>query len=494
MTEKDNNKNILFNKKQLLLYAVTNREGSCKNGSYEEFYRQIDSALRGGVTCLQLREKNLSREEFIKEAVCVKKVCSKYGVPLIINDNVDVALESGADGVHVGIEDAPVDIIRKRVGKNFIIGATAKTAEQAQKAESDGADYIGVGAVFPSPTKQNAIRITLKELREICGSVSIPAVAIGGISRANINSLFGCGACGAALVSAVFSADDIYAQCRALREIAEKIFARKIKTALSIAGSDSSGGAGIQADIKTMLANGVYAMSAITALTAQNTKCVSGIYNVTPEFLKLQIDAVFDDIRPDAVKIGMVSSGNLIKTISDRLRFYAASDIVADPVMVATSGAKLIEDDAVEVLKREILPIAAVLTPNIPETEILSGQTVNSPDDMIFAAEKISRSYGCAVLCKGGHNLNDANDLLYLDGSYKWFEGKRIDNPNTHGTGCTLSSAIAANLAKGFDIAESVKRAKKYISGALGDMLDIGSGSGPMNHGYDIKSEFAGNT
>ena len=210
------------------------------------------------------------------------------------------------------------------------------------------------------------------------------------------------------------------------------------KTALTIAGSDSSGGAGIQADIKTMMANGVYAMSAITALTAQNTTGVTAILNATPEFLGQELDSVFTDIFPDAVKIGMVSD-------------------------------------------RELICIFA---------EELTGIKINSAEDMISAARQISETYHCAVLCKGGHQLNDANDLLYANDSYQWFEGKRIDNPNTHGTGCTLSSAIASNLAKGYDLNTSVKRAKDYISGALAAMLDLGAGSGPMDHGFAIHNVY----
>lgn len=263
-----------------------------------------------------------------------------------------------------------------------------------------------------------------------------------------------------------------------------------MRTALTIAGSDSSGGAGIQADIKTMTANGVFAMSAITALTAQNTTGVAGIMEASPEFLEQQIDCIFTDIRPDAVKIGMVSSAELIIAIAEKLAEYQAENIVVDPVMVATSGAKLISDDAIDTLKERLLPMADILTPNIPESEVLSGMEIRTEEDMIKAAEKISENYHCAVLLKGGHQLNDANDLLYRNGSYRWFYGKRIDNPNTHGTGCTLSSAIASNLAKGFDMDTSVERAKAYISGALGAMLDLGKGSGPMNHAFDITGEY----
>jgi hydroxymethylpyrimidine/phosphomethylpyrimidine kinase len=264
-----------------------------------------------------------------------------------------------------------------------------------------------------------------------------------------------------------------------------------MKTALTIAGSDSSGGAGIQADIKTMTMNGVYAMSAITALTAQNTTGVTGIMEVTPPFLAEQINDIFNDIRPDAVKIGMVSSGSLIEVIAERLKAYSAENIVVDPVMVATSGARLINEEAIATLEKELLPMAMVATPNIPESEVLSGMQIKTPEDMMKAAEKISRQYGCAVLLKGGHNLNDANDLLYDRGTCRWLYGRHIDNPNTHGTGCTLSSAIAANLAKGFDLFTSIERAKAYISGALSAKLNLGRGSGPMNHAFALQGEFA---
>lgn len=264
-----------------------------------------------------------------------------------------------------------------------------------------------------------------------------------------------------------------------------------MRTALSIAGSDSCGGAGIQADIKTMTMNGVYAMSAVTALTAQNTTGVREIQEVPPAFLTAQIDAVFEDIFPDAVKTGMVSSAELIRAAAGRLRYFQARNIVVDPVMAATSGASLIKTGAVSALIDELLPLAAVVTPNIPEGEVLSGMSVSGKEDMIAAAKAIHEAYGCAVLLKGGHSVSDASDLLYTDGGYRWFEGRRIDNPNTHGTGCTLSSAIASNLAKGFDLAESVRRAKDYISCALAAQLNLGRGAGPVRHNFDLNSRFA---
>ena len=260
-----------------------------------------------------------------------------------------------------------------------------------------------------------------------------------------------------------------------------------MNTALTIAGSDSSGGAGIQADIKTMTVNGVYAMSAITALTAQNTTGVTDIMEVTPKFLAEQLDSIFTDIYPDAIKTGMVASSELIETIAAKLIEYNAKNVVVDPVMVATSGARLISDDAIGTLTTKLLNLATVITPNIPEGEVLSEMKIESKEDMITAAKAICEKYGCSVLLKGGHSLNDANDLLVETGKEPvWFEGKRINNSNTHGTGCTLSSAIAANLAKGKSLEDAVRAAKEYISGALASGLDLGKGSGPMNHAFVI--------
>lgn len=264
-----------------------------------------------------------------------------------------------------------------------------------------------------------------------------------------------------------------------------------MKTVLSIAGSDSSGGAGIQADLKTMIMNGVYGMTAVTALTAQNTKGVTGILEVSPDFLEKQIDAVFQDIRPDAIKIGMVPSAPLMETIAYCLKKYQAENIVVDPVMVATSGSVLMETEAAAALKKSLLPVADLATPNIPEAEALSGRKIKTSEDMEQAAKKISEVFGCGVLCKGGHSLNDASDYLFYQGKGRWFRGRRIDNPNTHGTGCTLSSAIASSLAKGYSMEEAVQRAKEYLSGALAAMLDLGAGSGPMDHGFLLKDSNA---
>lgn len=259
-----------------------------------------------------------------------------------------------------------------------------------------------------------------------------------------------------------------------------------MKKVLTIAGSDSSGGAGIQADIKTITAHKMYAMSVITALTAQNTTGVYGIMEAAPKFVAQQIDCIFNDIRPDSVKIGMVSGSAIIEVIVEKLKEYKAENIVVDPVMVATSGSKLISDEAQDALINKLLPIADVITPNIPEAEVLCGFSINDEKDMIRAAEKIAGSFKGAILVKGGHLVNDATDLLYENGNAGWFSSERINNPNTHGTGCTLSSAIACNLADGYSLEDSIRNSKEYLTGALRSMLDLGKGSGPLNHMYNL--------
>ena len=259
---------------------------------------------------------------------------------------------------------------------------------------------------------------------------------------------------------------------------------------LTIAGSDSSGGAGIQADIKTMTMKGVYAMSAITALTAQNTMGVKAIWNVDASFLSQQLDSVFEDIYPDSVKIGMVASSELIEVIADRLMYYKAKNIVVDPVMVATSGASLIKTDAVETLIEKLFPIATLITPNIPEAEVIANMKIISKEDMKNAASRIFSKNGCPVLLKGGHMNGECDDQLLGKDGFVWFNHEHIENPNSHGTGCTLSSAIAANLAKGMDLVSAVADGKQYVSDVLSHMLNIGKGSGPLWHNFSLQDDF----
>ena len=267
-----------------------------------------------------------------------------------------------------------------------------------------------------------------------------------------------------------------------------------IPAVLSIAGSDSSGGAGIQADIKTITAHRLFAETAITAITAQNTKGVTAVQDISPDIVAAQIDAVFDDIRPAAVKIGMVSSAAIIEAIADRLETWNAQNIVVDPVMVATSGARLIAEDAAEALTRRLFPLATVITPNIPEAMALLDYEVDSERTQQNAAVLLANRFGCAALVKGGHFVNEANDVLaepaQVDDAGErvgeplttWFRHKRIETSNTHGTGCTLSSAIACALAQGMELPDAVNAGKAYLTGALAAELDLGAGSGPVNH------------
>lgn len=259
-----------------------------------------------------------------------------------------------------------------------------------------------------------------------------------------------------------------------------------MKKVLTIAGSDSSGGAGIQADLKTMTSYKIYGMSVITALTAQNTTGVYSVFESSPEFVSQQMDAIFNDIYPDAVKIGMVSNKEIISVIADKLIEYKAENIVLDPVMVSTSGSKLCKDDSIVMLIDKLMPLATVITPNIQEAQVLCGFDIESKEDMQRAAVKISENYSGYILIKGGHLTSSSDDLLYYDGKFMWYEQTRIENQNTHGTGCTLSSAIACNLAEGYDINTSIQNAKKYITGALKADLNLGKGSGPLNHCWNL--------
>ena len=476
-----------FIKEDLLLYAVTDRMWTYRKPLKE----QVIDAIKGGITFLQLREKDMGNEEFLDEAIEIGAICRENGIPFVINDNVYVAIKSKADGVHVGQNDMIAKDVRAFIGEDKILGVSVQTVEQAIYAQKCGADYLGVGAVFPTDSKADAIDVDYDTLKAICEAVAIPVVAIGGIKKENVHKLKGSGINGVAIISGIFGQENIVEGTKLFKNTVSHCLERTgnncgdLMTALTIAGSDCSGGAGIQADIKTMTAHGVYAMSVITSLTAQNTMGVEGIYDVSPEFVGAQMDSIFNDIVPDAIKIGMVSKKEIIEMIADKLEGYKGSNIVVDPVMVSTSGSKLISDDAITTLCDRLFPIASLITPNISELEMLTGMKICSKDDMEKAADVLVDRYGCNVLCKGGHAVGDADDLLFTrNREIVWICGVRIDNSNTHGTGCTLSSAIASNLAKGYDLHRAVIRAKEYLSGAIRDNLNLGKGRGPLNHMY----------
>lgn len=467
-------------KASMCLYAVTDR--SWLKG--RTLYEQVEEALKGGVTFVQLREKELGEEELIAEALEIKKLCKRYGVPFVINDNVEVARACDADGVHVGQDDMEISLVREKLGEDKIIGVSVQTVEAALKAQERGADYLGVGAVFSTSTKKDAKHVSFEMLKAICEAVHIPVVAIGGISKENILELSGTGIDGVAVVSAIFAQEDIIQAAKELKCLSEQMKGVAPCKVLTIAGSDCSGGAGIQADIKTITAHKMYAMSAITALTAQNTTGVYAIADVDPSFVGQQIDCIFKDIRPDAVKIGMVSNSKIIEVIAEKLVAYRAKNIVIDPVMISTSGSKLLNEEAMEALITKLLPLGRVITPNIPEAEVLCGFKIYTEEDMIAAAQRIALMVPGSILIKGGHLEDTASDLLYFEGKAHWFKSERVNNSNTHGTGCTLSSAIACELAAGHSLEQSIKSAKAYITGALEAGLDLGKGSGPLDHTY----------
>ncbi|ETA74789.1 bifunctional hydroxymethylpyrimidine kinase/phosphomethylpyrimidine kinase [Ligilactobacillus equi] len=472
--------------KDLLLYAVTDR----KNLGQTEFLTSIKQALAGGVTCLQLREKNLSREAFSAEAYAVKQLCQEAQVPFIINDSLEVALDCQADGLHVGQEDLQKSDFYQQIPSDMILGVSVQNVAQAKEAQAKGANYLGVGTIFPTQTKTDAVRVSRQTLAEICQAVNIPVVAIGGIDEDNMENLAGTGIAGLAIVNAIFGAPEIEKQSHKLKALAVKtVFTSRsvnLPPVLSIAGSDSSGGAGIQADIKAIMANDGFAMTAITAMTAQNTQGVTAIIESSPEFLQAQIATVFTDIYPLAIKVGMVPSPELMQVIAQELSLYQANNVVLDPVMVATSGAQLMKSETLDALKA-LARQATLITPNIDEAQILAEMEIRNATDMEVAAQKLTQELGCAVLVKGGHLVNDANDVFAQGNQVLWLNGQKINNSNTHGTGCTLSSAIAANLAHGEDLIPAIQNAKKYLSGILASQLDLGLGSGPMNHGYLLK-------
>ena len=516
----------------------------------------VAAALRGGATFVQLRAKHADARELTDMARAIANVIDSAGkadtVAFVIDDRADVAwqcrqLGIKIDGVHIGQDDMMPEQARAMLGPDAIIGLSAETLQHIATANAlpDGVvDYIGAGPLHYTATKPEAAAVEadgtkhalgIAGAQSLCDASRYPVVVGGGVHTDDIPALARTTAAGWFVVSAIAAADDPESATRQLISAWTAIRGEQrhgyaaagiaaptasssipflphwrtkqphgLPPVLTVAGSDSLGGAGIQADLKTMMANGVFGMSAITSLTAQNTTGVRDVQNAEPRVLAEQVDAVFEDIPPMAVKIGMVSSADLIETIAERLSAHQARNIVLDPVMVATSGAKLIDDDAVAALTSKLFPLATVITPNMPETEALLEQTlqerssaddapaarllsagIRTEADMEMAGRTLAEHFGCAVLVKGGHGVKDANDVLVEpDGTATWFTSPRIDNPNTHGTGCTLSSAIASHLALGETLPQAVRSAKEYMTGALAEQLDLGHGAGPMDHAW----------
>ena len=483
----------------LSLYLVTDRPLS----GGRDMAWIVREAAAGGVTMVQLREKECSTAEFIALARELKRALSPLGIPLIINDRVDVALAVDADGVHIGQSDMPYDVARRLLGPDKIIGLSVETMEEVIATNALDVDYIGISPVYATPTKTDTLApFGLEGIEEVMRLSRHRCVAIGGMNRDPIGEVSARGVEGVAVVSAIVAAESP-------REVSEELAAiirrnrisntriiqnsefriQNYPRVLTIAGSDSGGGAGIQADIKSISANGCFAASAITAITAQNTLGVNAVEGLSIEIIEGQIDAVLSDIGADSIKIGMLHSSEVVRCVARMLRKYNIKDVVLDPVMVSTSGHRLIEESAIEVLKAELMPMARVITPNIPEAEILLGEAISKQGDLPAAALRLAEQYGVSVLLKAGHLVNDELiDIFYNHETEEVVElsARRIDTRNTHGTGCTLSSALAAQLAKGLSLTEAARAAKHYINQAIicGARQEIGHGHGPVCHFY----------
>ncbi len=451
------------------------------NKSGAQLYQQVSAAIDGGVQVVQFRDKQRRRGDKLPDAVALRQLCHKTGTMFIINDDIELARQCNADGVHLGQQDGSVAAARSTLGTSAVIGVSTRTTRQALKAQMDGADYIGVGSIYPTGTKQDAVHIGVDKLREIRRAVQLPIVAIGGIDASNMDAPLGAGADAVAVVSAIM---DNPAPIRAAHEMALQFRRRQplpCGSVLSVAGSDSGGGAGIQADIKTITLLGGYASSAITAVTAQNTCSVTAIHPLPADFVRQQMETVLDDIAIDVIKTGMLHNGEIITTVADIVRQHKALTVI-DPVMVATSGDNLFQHQALLALREQLLPGSYLLTPNIPEAEKLCDCTITSVAAMEKAARTLHDMGAANVLLKGGHLAAEPVDVLLYGDKLHHFCSERIPATSTHGTGCTSAAAIATLLAQGQALPRAVALAKQFISSAIATAIPIGGGHGPVNH------------
>ncbi|AAR33936.1 bifunctional hydroxymethylpyrimidine kinase/phosphomethylpyrimidine kinase [Geobacter sulfurreducens] len=457
------------------LYLVTDHD--------DNLIPRVEAAIDGGARVVQYRNKNQDRESRLALGLELRELCRRRSIPFIVNDDLEMAVSLKADGLHLGQGDGDPREARRVLGPGKIIGVSTHTLSEALEAQAAGVDYIGLGAMFPSRSKEVEHVAGSELLAAIRSSISIPIVAIGGITRDNGASVIDAGADAVAVISAVLSHPD---PALAATEIA-LLFNRRAPfprgSVLTVAGSDSGGGAGIQADLKTVTLLGSYGSSVLTALTAQNTRGVSGIHGVPPAFVADQLDAVFSDIPVDVVKTGMLFSAETIVAIAAKLTEYRRRMVVVDPVMVAKGGANLIDRGAVSVLKERLFPLAYLVTPNIPEAERLTGANISDEESMREAARRLHRLGARNVLLKGGHLLaGDSVDILFDGAAFHRFVSPRILSKNTHGTGCTFASAIATYLAQGDPLREAIARAKRYITAAIRLAQPLGRGHGPVNH------------
>lgn len=471
----------------LSLYLVTDAELCGERGVVETVRRAVD----GGVRIVQLRDKSASDAETVDQLVALSQVIDGRAL-LVVNDRLDAAIAArtrGAriDGVHLGQGDASVLRAREALGPDALIGLTANTPEHLDAVlalPAGTVDYLGVGVIRPTSTKPDHPEpLGVGGFRDFVARSPLPCVAIGGVGIDDVEALRDAGADGLAVVSALCAAEDPAATAVEFRR---RWRAGSVPRVLSIAGSDPSGGAGVQADLKSIAANGGYGMAVLTALTAQNTQGVRAVHVPPADFLRAQLDAVSEDIVIDAVKIGMLAETEVIRAVGEWLDRVRPPVVVLDPVMVATSGDRLLSPDA-EWELRGLLGRATLITPNLAELAVLTGRDIVDWADGILAAEELSAEIGAAVLVKGGHLTGDEAPDALVDahrGLRQELTGPRIVTASTHGTGCSLSSALATLLARGSEPEEAVRAARAWLRESLraGDGLRVGRGHGPISH------------
>jgi len=457
------------------LYLITD------NNQDGKLLSKIEAALTGGAKIIQYRAKNIRPDDRREMAENIKKLCHQYEARLIINDLAELAHEIDADGVHLGQEDISIIQARQILGHKKLIGVSTHNVDQALKAEAHGADYVAIGSIFPTDSKENTNLVGIKTLSMVRKAVRIPVVAIGGITPDGAFEALAAGADSIAVISGIMADAD---PARAAKEYS--LLFNRNKPApngkvLTIAGSDSSGGAGIQADIKTITLLGSYASSVLTALTAQNTLGVNDTYMVHTDFVIKQLGAVLDDIGTDTVKTGMLSWGGIVSRVARVIEERSLLAVV-DPVMIAKGGESLLDKEAHDSLISRLLPQSYLLTPNLPEVEVMTGIEPRNTEEMIEAGRNLQELGARNVLIKGGHLSGDATDILLLGDAEYQLAAQRFDTVNTHGTGCTLSAAIATFLAQGYPLKHAVERGKRFVSLAIEHSVPLGRGHGPVNH------------
>jgi len=456
--------------------------------SEEQVLAATRAALLGGARVVQYRDKERPYHLQVELGRQIGQLCRGAGATFLFNDDPLLARDCAADGVHLGQGDGGVAAAREVLGANQLIGVSTRTLEQARQAVADGADYIGLGAMFPTGSKDNAELVGVERLRQVRRAVRLPIVAIGGIDYANAGEVIDAGADALAVISAVAADPRPVLAARELTLLFNRRKPAEQTRVLTIAGSDSGGGAGIQADLKTIALLGSFGMSAITVLTAQNTLGVHGVFPAPAAFVRQQVELVLDDIGADTVKTGMLYSSDIVECVAELLERFGLAAVV-DPVMIAKGGAPLLREEAMAAVREKLLPNTFLLTPNLPEAEALTGMTIGTLAEMAAAGRRLCAMGVRHVLIKGGHrDAGDATDLLVSGGTVHPLPGERIATSSTHGTGCSYAAALATLLAQGDTLPIAAQRAKQFIDAAIRNAVPLGKGHGPINHAAGAKA------